>query len=107
MIRTIEFRRREEFKNRALLMEWQTRTLASFIAGTVPVEKGKKNPLAAAVSEIRIPLLGEDSEADNNEEAEADVSPENQFDFIESGSKVAEARNARGSFERLRAGTGR
>lgn len=31
---------------------WQTRTLASFIAATVPVERGKDNPLMDAAQAI-------------------------------------------------------
>lgn len=102
-MKTIGYRKRDEFRQRAVVVEWQTRTLAAFIAATVPVEKGKKNPLASEAAKIRIPMLGDDSEADTEDEVEADTSPEN-FDFIESGSKVAESRNSAGSFERLRSG---
>lgn len=41
-----------EYKN--LLLVWQTRTLASFIAATVPVEQGKRNPLLEAAAEISL-----------------------------------------------------
>ena len=36
------------------LVEWQTRQLATVIASTVPVDKGKKNPLSKLVESIRL-----------------------------------------------------
>jgi hypothetical protein len=36
-------------------MFWQTRTLASFIAATVPVEQGKGNPLMDAAHAVGQP----------------------------------------------------
>jgi hypothetical protein len=36
------------------LVEWQTKQLATVIASTVPVGKGKKNPLTPMVDAIRL-----------------------------------------------------
>jgi hypothetical protein len=36
------------------LIEWQTRQLARVIASTVPVERGKKNPLTKLVESIAL-----------------------------------------------------
>jgi hypothetical protein len=36
------------------LVEWQTKQLATVIASTVPVSKGKKNPLTPLVEAIQL-----------------------------------------------------
>lgn len=49
-------------------MEWQTKTLASFVAATVPTEKGKKNELLKEASKISLKMQGEaETVRDKNE----------------------------------------
>jgi hypothetical protein len=43
-----------EFRVRGILVEWQTQQLARVIASTVPVPKGKKNPLESLVRSISL-----------------------------------------------------
>ena len=74
-------------------MEWQTKALAKFIAGTVPIDKGKKNPLSEAADQLRLSFHG-DAEDDSD-----DVPMEQ---YIEHGS--AKAENPAGSFEALMKG---
>lgn len=51
------------------LLAWQTRTIASFIAATVEVEKGKSNPLLAEAAKINLDDPGEQV-ADSPQEVE-------------------------------------
>lgn len=46
-----------------MLVEWQTRQLATIIASTVPVDRGKKNPLSKLVESIHL-WPEEETEAD-------------------------------------------
>lgn len=94
-IAVIEDRRKQERLYTKTIAEWQTRTLAQFIAATVPTDKGKTNKLAQAAEKIRLRL--EDDEGAADDDTPMDV-------FIEEGSKVAE--NPTGSFERLTSGFG-
>lgn len=43
-----------EYRMRASLVEWETRTLAQFIAATVPVGKGKTNKLAKQAQKVAL-----------------------------------------------------
>ncbi len=94
-IAVIEDRRKQERLYTKTIAEWQTRTLAQFIAATVPMEKGKPNKLAEAAEKIRLRLEDDDGQADDDTPLEV---------FIEEGSKVAE--NSAGSYERLMGGFG-
>lgn len=40
-------------------MQWQTRTLASFVAATVPTEEGVENPLLREAQRIGLPADAE------------------------------------------------
>jgi hypothetical protein len=94
MVANIEARRKAARQHQQTIAEWQTRTLATFIAATVPQEKkGAKNPLLEEAQKVRLQMEGEESEDDKAK----DVPPEV---FIEQGSQVAQNRN--GSYERLR-----
>lgn len=53
-MKAIEIRIKARELKRDLVAEWQTKTLASFIAGTVKVPKGRTNPLAKAVDKIKL-----------------------------------------------------
>jgi hypothetical protein len=91
---TVEARLKSERLYHQTITEWQTRTLAQFIAATVQMEKkGQKNPLMAEASKIRLRLEGDDDESLSGD----DVPPEV---YIEQGSQVAQ--NDNGSYERLR-----
>lgn len=94
-VANIEARRKGERQYRNIIAEWQTRTIAQFIAATVPVEKGKRNTLAEEAEKIRLRL------EDEKGTSESDAPPEV---FVEEGSQVA--KNAAGSYERLMAGFG-
>ena len=63
MVRAIYLRRSSEaeglFRMHGALTEWQTQKLAQVIASTVPVEKGKSNPLEGLVASIS--LFGDES----------------------------------------------
>jgi hypothetical protein len=50
----INDRQRNDFRLRGALVEWQTQQLARVIASTVPVAKGKKNPLEKLVASISL-----------------------------------------------------
>jgi hypothetical protein len=99
ILKSIQERRKVAKLERDLAIEWQTKVLAGFIAGTVPVEKGKKNPLAAEVRNIRLVSDQIKEEFAGPEKPEAD--PEV---FVEEGSQVAAERNKVGSWERLHQG---
>ena len=88
----IEFRRKNERLHRNTITEWQTRTLASFIAATVDTQ-GKRNPLAEEADKIRLRVEDKKGKADSDVPMEV---------FLEQGSQVAE--NPAGSFERLARG---
>lgn len=94
-IANIEDRLKYDRLHTQTIAEWQTRTIAQFIAASVPLEKGQKNPLIPAADKIRLRM------EDESGESPSDVPPEV---FIEKGSQVAE--NAPGSFERLMGGFG-
>ena len=47
-------RQHNQFRLTGTLVEWQTKQLATVIASTVPVGKGKKNPLTSLVEDIRL-----------------------------------------------------
>lgn len=51
-------------------MFWQTRTLASFIAATVPVGKGESNPLLDAAREIGEPRTEDNANGGQQSTAE-------------------------------------
>jgi len=84
---------------RHAVIEWQTKTLASFIANTVPVAKGKTNKLVAEVRNIK--LVNEDDREKFSNKPAPDADPEV---FVEEGSQVAVDRNKPGSWERLHRG---
>lgn len=46
----------------ARLIEWQTQTLASYIAATVPMPEGSENPLLAAAAKIALYPAKDESE---------------------------------------------
>jgi hypothetical protein len=73
--------------------------LAGFIANTVPTSKGKKNPLVAEVSKIK--LVSDEDRAEFSSGPLPEADPEV---FVEEGSQVAADRNKVGSFERLHRG---
>lgn len=84
---------------RHAVTEWQTKVLAGFIANTVPIPKGKKNPLVAEVSKIK--LVSDDDRAEFASGPKPEADPEV---FVEEGSQVAADRNRAGSWERLHRG---
>lgn len=95
----VEERKRQERRYSEQIAEWQTRTLAQFIAATVPGDgKSKKNPLAEEAAKIRLDW-GSGSKSESGGSSEDDLA-----DIIENGSKVAMERNQRGSYERLMRG---
>lgn len=95
VVANIEARLKASRLREQTIAEWQTKTLAQFIAATVATDKGKKNPLAEEAAKIRLRLEGDDGKADS------DVPMEK---YIEEGSQVAE--NVEGSYERLMQGFG-
>ena len=84
-------RLKQQLKVKAHLVEWETKTLAIFIAGTVQVDKGKSNPLLKAAEKIKLPMNFDD------EESEEDAAAEDPDVFVEQGSQKVKARP--GSFE--------
>lgn len=94
-VAVIEDRKKYERLHLQKIAEWQTRTTVQFIAATVPVDKGKRNPLADAADKVRLRM-----------EDEKGKSPSDLplAEIIEKGSPTAE--NAPGSFERLMGGFG-
>lgn len=95
IVANIDDRKKSERLYASTIAEWQTRTLAQFIAATVPLEKGQKNPLADEAAKIRLRLENDKGKADNDVPIE---------EIIEKGSQVAQ--NQPGSFERLMGGFG-
>lgn len=91
----IEARRKDEFRQQALLVEWSTRSIVQYVAATVPTAKGKSNELLKSASKLRLLLKGED---DSSPESSPELAPE---EFVEDGSQVATERNRAGSFETL------
>lgn len=96
-IANIEQRLKAERLSRNTITEWQTRTLAQFIAATVPVEKGKRNPLADEAAKISLRVEDKQGKADDDRSIE---------EVIEKGSQTASNKNLPGSYERLMAGFG-
>lgn len=94
IVAVIQERQKFERLHLQTIAEWQTRTTVQFIAATVPIDKGKRNPLADAADKVRLRL-----EEDDKPESPSDVPIE---EFIEHGSPFAQ--NAPGSFERLMKG---
>lgn len=95
-IANIELRLKEQRLYRQTIAEWQTRTLAQFIAATIPMtKKGQKNPLADEAAKVSLNM------EDDKGKSDKDVPMET---YIEKGSQVAQ--NVPGSFERLVAGFG-
>lgn len=101
IVKSIEQRTKLQKARDDMVVEWQTKTLANFIANTVKVPKGKQNPLVKAVESIRLVDMKE------LEDGTIPYTPE-QIDpaddpavYVEQGSQVAEQRNSPGSFERL------
>ena len=60
-------RRLEEVRARASFIEWQTRTLAGYIAATIPTG-GKKNPLLDSAGKIRLRVGADSEEEDDNDD---------------------------------------
>lgn len=89
IVSAVELRIKQRELKRDLVTEWQTKTLASFIAGTVKVPKGKNNPLAKAVDKIRLV-----DDRDMPEEPEVD----------REGPRDNRASNPVGTFEQLSRG---
>lgn len=98
--RVIDNRLKAHRKHHHALVEWQTKTTVEFIAATVPVEKGQKNPLAKAASEVKLSFDGEDENPAPHvvSKGKDDRSIE---EIIEQGSLTALDKNSVGSFERL------
>ncbi len=94
-IANIENRLKATRLHNKTIAEWQTRTLAQFIAATVPTERGKRNTLAEAAEKIRLRMEDDDGVADDDRPIEQ---------VIEQGSQVAQ--NSHGSYERLMGGFG-
>lgn len=103
--RVIDKRLKANRKHQHTLVEWQTKTTVQFIAATVPVEQGKKNPLAKSADEVRLSFEGEDatpvSMGGSGGKDERSIE-----EIMEQGSLVAADRNKVGSFERLTRGFG-
>jgi len=93
----IKERRLNEFKVRARIAEWQTRTVVQFIAATTGKEGASLQREALKIS------LSLDGEADT-EEYDDDGSPTGEIDYIEHGSPTALSRNRAGSAEALMGG---
>jgi len=92
IIANVESRRKSLRLYNNTITEWQTRTLAQFIAATVP-EGGKA--LQKEAAKIRLRVEDEKGSADDDTPMEK---------YIEEGSQVAD--NAVGSYERLMQGFG-
>ena len=90
----IEARQKVQRLYRNTITEWQTRTLAQFIAATIDTG-GKKNPVAEEALKIRLRMEDEAGKSDDDTPIEQ---------IIEEGSKTAS--NSTGSYERLMAGFG-
>lgn len=95
IIANIEARKKATRQHHTTITEWQTRTLAQFIAATIPVEKGKKNPVADAAAKLSLRIEDETGNSDDDTPMEK---------YLEEGSQTAD--NGTGSFERLTAGFG-
>lgn len=66
-VANIEFRLKAQRTRKNTITEWQTRTIAQFIAATVPVEKkGAVNKLAEEASAIRLRIENDEHEADTD-----------------------------------------
>jgi hypothetical protein len=96
IVKDIESRQKAQRLRRELVVEWQTKTLASFIANTVQV-KGS-NPLLKAVDKVRLvdkkELEGMTQQSGPKPEDDPEI-------YVEQGSQIAESRNKPGSFEAL------
>lgn len=100
IVKDIEKRLKAERLRQDLVLEWQTRTLAAFISGTVRVEKGSKNPLLEAVKDIKLV-----QDPGKPKAVEKQPSEEHSLEWImEHGSPTAD--NSTGSFERAMQGFG-
>lgn len=92
IVANIESRQKGERQYQQTITEWQTKTLAAFIAASVPMEKkGQKNPLLDEAMRISLTFEGDEALV-------KDVPPEV---YVEQGSQVAQNKN--GSYERLKA----
>lgn len=99
ILESVKERHRVLRLERNVVTEWQTKVLAGFIANTVPTAKGKKNPLVAEVSKIK--LVSDKDRTDFSSGPKPEADPEV---FVEEGSQVAADRNKVGSWERLHRG---
>jgi len=54
IIEAISVRLQAASRERAVLTEWSTKTLAQYIAATVPVPKGKNNKLLKSAQKIEL-----------------------------------------------------
>ncbi len=97
IVANIEDRVSAERKLQATFFEWQTKTLASFIAATVPTEKGKPNGLLKEAEKISLNLDGEAETLEKQVINDPSV-------FVEQGSQSVS--NRVGSYERLMGGFG-
>jgi hypothetical protein len=85
------------------LLEWQTKTISVFIASTVKVSKGKKNPLLAAAEKISLKAK-KIANGKTSTKKDADSEAYNPEVFVEQGSQLAD--NAAGSYEAFMARAG-
>lgn len=90
-------------KHGEMVVDLQTRAIVAFIAGTVKVEKGKKNPLADAASKFKLFDDSLDPSKVQGQRVETDSSTKPEV-FVVHGSQVAD--NAPGSVEALMSGFG-
>lgn len=88
IVDAVQERRLAQFKQRAMVAEWQTKILAGFIAATTG-EEGKS--LQREAQKISLHLDEDDTYADSVED----------YDWVEHGSQTALSRNSVGSAERL------
>ena len=63
----------------AMLVEWSTKTISTFVAATVPVPKGKKNSLLKSAGEITLGLFGKGAGGQGAEGATPPTSDLNKF----------------------------
>lgn len=85
IVKAIETRLKARELKRDLVAEWQTKTLAGFIAGTVKVPKGKTNPLAKAVDKIK--LVRDEDMPDEEENRAPQANPAGTFEQLSHGFK--------------------
>lgn len=104
IVKSIEHRTKLTYLRSDMVVEWQTKTLANFIANTIKVPPGRTNQLVKAVDRIKLVDIKEVDGSIPYTPEQVTQQADDPEVFVEQGSQVAEERNGVGSYEKLMRG---